>query len=298
MAEIKTKYPLSKIENPYIPKNELEKQRAETVQKTVKVLGESNKTLFEINREERLKEIDDIWINYSSIQENPELLKFFSRTDVLTEINPKGVLKENNFPERSTMRKYDICKEWKINDDDKFLKDGFVYLLRGDYPNQENKGFYSFPFSYGKLNNDLLSNKLKEPKECGYFLYNDTNYYDYNNYVEKNIIEQLAYLQSAVGRSSFISTTSNLDCAISGTGNNPSKQEQSSYEIYILKIPKEFVLKRPQKYDIFGMKENEYIVSDYILPEEIIGKFSNKNKIEIFEFLKKQIDIEKEDIGL
>ena len=35
MSEIKTEYPSSQIENPYIPKNELEKQRAEMIQKMV-----------------------------------------------------------------------------------------------------------------------------------------------------------------------------------------------------------------------------------------------------------------------
>lgn len=177
--------------------------------------------------------------------------------------NPEPILKD--YPSRSTnLEKYvpfgmDIKK---LNP--KFIKDGYMYLLRGAKNGQET-GFYS------------------------------------EEYAKKNTIESLkldpnkvAYAQRVNGNTSFISATTDIYTAASF----------ANYErIYVLKIPVEdvytFELDKSDMLINLDLGEEEYMIPDYICREEIIRSFRYDKFKQIYNFLTKEIglDITPRDLG-
>jgi len=250
--------------------------------------------------EQRKKRVDNLWaIYYEKIENNPELMALFSRKEPLNsqrEIN--DILREYGYPERTKVSELgldDWAKKYPLNP--KFIKDRFVYLLRGDYPGLGKKGFYTRPYSYVKLTTKQLSQKLRHPSEVGYFLYGKECYLTIPQPFSSSIIEQLAYLQSAKGGSSFISTTTSIPCARAGTGNAPDPDEQRQYVIYVLEIPVDYAISSITG-DHFGLNECEVLVPDYILPDEIIAEFPRDNTEEVYQYLHNLLGVTEKDLEI
>ncbi len=240
--------------------------------------------------------VGGLWSAWEEVQKEPELVSLFDRKGELdSDKDPKQILEEHGYPERTRIQDLQF-EDWTANIDPKFVKDGFVYLLRGDYPGLDKKGFYSRTFGYGKLTTGQLADKLKSPKEVGYLLMEDERYLNLEPQ-SSSIAQQLAYQQSAVGGSSFISATTNLDSAIAGTGNQPDKEEQKGYQVYVLKVPQEYVI-NSNTGNHFGMNENEYLVPDYIAPDEIVATFPRDGREEIYRYMHEQLGISMEDLGI
>jgi len=172
--------------------------------------------------------------------------------------NPDAILKD--YPVRSkNLEKY--CMDAKeLNP--KFVKDGYIYLLRGAKNGQET-GFYS------------------------------------REYAKKNTIESLrldpnkvAYAQRLNGNTPFISATTDIYIAASF----------ANYErIYVLKIPVSDVYKFESDAvgGFIDLPEEEYLIPDYISKEEIIRSFRYDKFRQIYNFLTKEIGlmITPEDLG-
>lgn len=247
--------------------------------------------------EQRKERLDNLWTNYEKIQNDPELMALFDRKqefDFKREIDE--ILREHGYPERTKISELQLEK-WKANLNPKFVKDGFVYLLRGDHPNLDKKGFYARTYGYGKLSTKQLAEQLSGSDEVGYALYGDERYLTVAKPSSDNKAEQLAYLQSTKGGSSFISTTTSIPCAEAGTGNVPDAAEQLQYEIYVLKIPVDSAI-NSNTGNFYGMEEDEVLVPDYISKEEIVAKFPRGKTEEVYQYLHDLLGVTKEDLKI
>lgn len=247
--------------------------------------------------EQRKERLDNLWTNYEKIQNDPELMALFDRkTQFAFQREIDEILREHGYPERTKISELQFEK-WKANLNPKFIKDGFVYLLRGDHPNLDQKGFYARTYGYGKLTTKQLAEQLQGSGEVGYALYGDERYLTTAKPSSDNATEQLAYLQSAKGGSSFISTTTSIPCAEAGTGNVPDAAEQLQYEVYVLKIPVDSAI-NSNTGNHFGMEEDEVLVPDYISKDEIVAKFPRGKTEEIYQYLHDLLGVTKEDLKI
>jgi hypothetical protein len=251
----------------------------------------------EENLEARKSRVRGLWSAWKEVQKAPALVSLFVRKDQsLPDVDPKNLLQEHGYPSRTKIADLEF-ETWTVNLDQKFVKDGYMYLLRGDHPGLDKKGFYSRPYGYGKKTTEQLTHDLKSSNEVGYFLYEKEAYLKTAEPSSSSIAQELAYKQSQVGGSSFISGTTNLEAAIAGTDNQPDPEEQSRYEVYVLKVPVESVINSNTN-NHFGMEENEYLVSDYITPDEIVAKFSRDQREAIYQYMHAQLGISREDLGM
>lgn len=220
-----------------------------------------------------------------SIKNNKSKEDLFRRDKIFAEIESGDqlaqsvydVLRKNGYPERS--------KNLKLNKvhphNSKFIKDGYLYLLRGSRKGQMS-GFFTYPYSKEKKN---VEQYLREnPSE---------------------IADILASRQSMKGRERFISTTTDITVAAEFSRLDLDKNISGS--IYVLKIKPEdvFRIMSPVALDKFyGLEgfrdESEYLIPDFVRPEEIIKEFRYNDYIGIYEYLKNEIglDIKKSDIVL
>lgn len=247
--------------------------------------------------EQRKERLDNLWANYEKIQNDPELIALFDRKqtfDFKREVDE--ILREHGYPERTKVSELQFEK-WKVNLNPKFIKGGFIYLLRGDHPNLDQKGFYARTYGYGKLTTKQLAEQLQGPGEAGYALYGDERYLTTAKPSSDNTVEQLAYLQSARGGSSFISATTSIPCAEAGTGNVPDAAEQLQYEVYVLKIPVDSAI-NSNTGNFYGMEEDEVLVPDYISKDEIVAKFPRGKTEEVYQYLHDLLGVTKEDLRI
>ncbi len=247
--------------------------------------------------EQRKERLDNLWVNYEKIQNDPELMALFDRkTQFEFEREISEILREHGYPERTKVSDLKLDK-WKVNLNPKFIKDGFVYLLRGDHPNLDKKGFYARTYGYGKLTTQQLAEQFHSANEAGYALYGDERYLTTMKPFSDNATEQLAYLQSAIGGSSFISTTTSIPCAEAGTGNVPDAAEQLQYEVYVLKIPVDSAINSNVEF-YFGIEEDEILVPDYISKDEIVAKFPRGKTEEVYQYMHDLLGVTKEDLRI
>lgn len=258
-------------------------------------LNESfSQLLTEREAEEKKNRLKGLWEKWQTVLADPELLSLFDRRATLVSgKSAKEVLAKHGYPERSKVSDLDLG-EHVVQIDSKFVKDGFMYVMRGDHPGQADKGFYSRTYSYMGKNTRQLSESIRAPQEVGYALYQQEAYLRLDPQRE-TVAGQLAYEQSSRGGSSFISTTTSIEAARAGTGNQPNPNEQEEYEVYILKIPLDSVIDSGTG-NFFGMEEDEYLVPDYIGPDEIVAHFPRDDKEGIYQYLHEQLGIDKADI--
>jgi hypothetical protein len=249
------------------------------------------------NLEQRKERLDNLWANWENIKDNPELVSLFDRKRSLNSSRDiKKILRENGYPDRTKISELQF-ETWKTTLNPKFIKDGFIYLLRGDHPNLDEKGFYTRTYGYGKLSTKQLTEQLESSDEVGYAIYGDERYLTVAKPSSQSIAEELAMKQSQRGGSSFISATTSIPCAEAGTGNVPDAAEQLQYEIYVLKIPIDSVINSNTD-NHFGLEEDEYLIPDYVSKDEIIAKFSRDNAEEVYQYLHELLGVSKEDLKL
>lgn len=172
--------------------------------------------------------------------------------------NPDAILK--GYPLRSKHLEKYVLDTKELNQ--KFIKDGYMYLLRGAKNGQET-GFYSA--EYAKKN--TIENLKLDPNK-------------------------VAYAQRLNGNTPFISATTDVYTAASFANHE---------RIYVLKIPVEDVYMFEEDTDdmFLGLVEEEYMIPDYIGKEEIIRSFRYDKFKQIYNFLAKEIglDITPSDLG-
>lgn len=88
-------------------------------------------------------------------------MKIFARTASGYKASKvEEILGKHNFPARTRIAQINLGN-WRKPLNPKFIKDGFIYLMRGDNQGQREDGFYSMPYGYAKLNTFQLTKKLK-----------------------------------------------------------------------------------------------------------------------------------------
>lgn len=249
------------------------------------------------NLESKKARIDALWAMSEKVQADPELVGLFDRKEVfVSDKDPQDLLQEHGYPERTKISDLQF-DTWKQNLAPKFVKDGHIYFLRGDHPNLENKGFYTLPYGYGQKTTEQLTHDLHASDEVGYFLYGNEVYLTRAKPSTDSIAQELAYKQSQIGGSSFVSGTTNLETAIAGTGNQPDPTEQAQYEVYVIKVPLDAAINSNTN-NFFGMNETEYLVPDYISSKEIVAKFPRDNREGVYQYMHEQLGVTREDLGM
>lgn len=202
-------------------------------------------------------------------------LKFNCKESVNLQDEVQEILKQNNYPERSTNIK--ISGSTKLNE--KFVKDGFIYLFRGAEAGQMS-GFFSHLYCQSKLN-------LEE-------------------YCKRNpniTLDDMLEEHGQIGKGYFISATTKLPL----TTKFCHKIGNESGSIYILKMKLENVYRLPPNKPEFlpnfinaeEFNEEEYVVPDYVMPNELIREFEYTDYIGVYRYLTDVIGLKitPQDIG-
>lgn len=198
-----------------------------------------------------------------------------SGDELATSVNE--FLKDNGYPERSRNIRLRNIK----TTDSKFIKDGYLYLLRGSRKGQMS-GFFTYQYAKDKQN--LEQYLRRNPRVTADFI---------------------ASQQSMKGRERFISATTDITVAAEFSKFNKNKNTAGS--IYVIKVRPEdaFRVKSPIALETFwgnGMTgdESEYLIPDFIKPEEILREFKYNDYLGIYNYLKDDIglNISRKDIHL
>lgn len=185
------------------------------------------------------------------------------------------LLSKNNYPQRSKNIK--LSGTQKPNE--KFIKDGFIYLLRGAEHGQMS-GFFAYPYCQYKLN-------LEE-------------YCKRNPGFTPNVALDR---HSQIGKGYFISATTKLPL----TTKFCHKVGNKTGSIYILKIRIDEVYRLkahtipfiPDFIEQEEFNEEEYVIPDYIMPNELLKEFEYTDYIGVYNYLTEVIglNITPQDIG-
>lgn len=104
--------------------------------------------------------------------------------------------------------------------------------------------------------------------------------------------DKLAILQNDIGRSSFISTSTNPLMA----GVWAIKEDTEPGKIYVVKVPEKDAYRIKSH---FGLREFEYLIPDFVLPDEIMASFEYYDIKGILNYLKSQgLNITPDDLGV
>lgn len=222
---------------------------------------------------EGLSNLVENWVkiniqNKSKQQKEISLRKLFDRREIIKcetdstnfAQSIKEILEKNGYPQRSENLKF----KKRLEPNAKFIKDGYIYLLRGDQKGQSS-GFFSYGYIQGKEN---ISGYIETQKDI--------------------TLETLAYQHGIKGKGRFISATTNLGIA---------EQFATDYDngsIYIIKIKENSAYKVEQPIDKLNMSsfdldlgngEREYLIPDCIYPDEICAEFKCYEHRKVFNYL-------------
>lgn len=220
-----------------------------------------------------------------NLEGNKTLANLFERTKVFAKYESgeklirsvDKILSENGYPKRSENLRLTKLKPQNT----KFIKDGYLYLLRGSRQGQMS-GFYTFPYSKEKQN---VEQYLQERPDL--------------------TADILASQQCMKGKERFISTTTDMTVAAGFT--KLDREKNSSGSIYVIKIKPQnaYRVKSPVELASFfgnGLTgdESEYLIPDYIKPEEVAKEFRYNDYRGIFDYLKDEVglDIVPEDLHI
>lgn len=183
------------------------------------------------------------------------------------------ILDENGYPKRSNRLKMNNLEDI----DEKFLKDGYIYLFRGTRKGQRS-GFYTYTYSKSKKNVEQVLEQNPQLKA-----------------------DDLAKKQSLRGRGAFISATTKLNIALSFSKFNKTTNQVGS--IYVIKMRPEEVYKKhspiqdfleiveTHKGEFEDKVESEYLIPDFVKPEEIIAEFDCRDIRGIYNFMRNDIGL-------
>lgn len=230
------------------------------------------------------------WLKKERISNNPSLtniqistdlnmlfdrkLQYSNKDNNLQNIVEK-LLRENNYPKRSKNIKLPGTRE----PNKKFIKDGHLYLLRGAEYGQMS-GFFAYTYCQSKLN-------LEE-------------------YCKRNVnlkVRDILQKHFQMGKEYFISATTKLPM----TTRFAHRVGNKNGSVYILKmkINDVFALEPhkplfvPNFIDLESFNEEEYIIPDYIMPNEILEEFEYTDYMGVFKYLTETVglDITPQDVG-
>lgn len=182
--------------------------------------------------------------------------------------NPASILKRNYLPGIST----NFRSQLRLMDaeiDSQFIKNWYVYVFRGDYPNLTKKGLYSYRFQEININLDQMLYELQNEPLLAHC-----------NFSPNNKLEEFMWIHSNGGCENFLSTTTDYNIA-----KLHPKYKQNAGTVYVLKIPVNQAFKNYAS--VVSSNEEEILVVDYILADSIIETIDpNKyERVDIRDFM-------------
>ncbi len=199
---------------------------------------------------------------------DPELAALLSRKKPFTcSSKPADILTRNNLPNRSQSFRRFLNKE-RARIDSRYIKEGYVYAFREDYPNLEHKGIYSAGFCRWNINLDQMLQLLANEPLHNHFIF-----------APQNKLEQFMWQHSLGGGENFVSGTPYFHIA----RNHPNFEKDSGM-IYVLKVPAEQAFMNYAS--IVDGNEEEILIADFVMPEDIIAAISpGERSYKITEFM-------------
>jgi hypothetical protein len=82
-----------------------------------------------------------------------------------------------------------------------------------------------------------------------------------------------------------------------GTGVRPNREVQSVYEVYVLKVPVEFLINSNTE-NYFGINEDEVLVADYIASSEVVATFARADIEGVYSYLHMVLGVTREDVRM
>lgn len=251
--------------------NRLKTEEAKTLIKFACELFEKSDKLFGLKNDKTLDSLFKRTSKFAEQETGKELAE-----------SVRKVLAENGYPERSKNLKITELKP----QDEKFIKDGYIYLFRGSRKGQSS-GFYAHPYAKEKVSVEQYLKKHPDATAYG-----------------------LAKRQSMRGKERFISATTDLWIALGFTKFSKAKPNEGS--IYIIKMKPEDAYRVKNQIQCImpsigkidekdGIEdESEYLIPDYVEPKEIIKEFDCKDFSGIYDYLKHEVglDITLEDLNI
>lgn len=192
------------------------------------------------------------------------------------------ILKQNEYPKRSE----NLFFKNTIMPNSKFVKDDFIYLLRGAEAGQLS-GFFSYPYCKNKMNLETYCKLQKLSPD---------------HLLEKHSID---------GKGYFISATTKLPFTTHFANEVKTENGLQNGSIYIIKINKRHAFRRVPYLSQFDnplaplvkledLDEDEYFIPDYIMPNELLKEFEYTDYIGVFKYLTETIGlpITTQDLGI
>lgn len=241
--------------------------------------------------------IDSLWGNYYRIKSRTNDMVLFDRvTPCVSSDIIDAYLAHENYPPRTIISELSL-DSWVVMLNQKFVRDGFMYLLRGDAIGFASKGFYSKVYGYSKYSTKEIEGLLKSSREVGYFLYESDIFLTHPTPSYAGVAEELMFSQSAIGGSSFVSTTTSIPCAVVGSGVQSGRGVLSVCEVYVVKVPVEHVINSNTD-NYFGINEDEVLVADYISSHEIVATFARTDTEGVYAYMHNLLGVTREDMRM
>jgi hypothetical protein len=179
--------------------------------------------------------------------------------------DPREILKKFCLPEPTTGFRSQIRPDSQTNIDPSLVKNGEIYLLRGDYSGLSSRGIYPYSFVRWLMTLDqfLEADKNSDLRDHYYFR-------------PQTKLEQYMWQHSLGGCEPFVSATPNFDIA----RKHPNYEENSG-SVYVIKMPLDRVILNYASIVEHKGKEAEYLISDYILPDQILAEIDPKDKYDL-----------------
>lgn len=202
---------------------------------------------------------------------DPDLDWLFSRKDASQRnVDPGGVLLRNGLPVPTLEFRGQIREGSQERVDKALVKDDQIYLLRGDYPGLMTRGFYAYIYMRWNMNIDQFLLADKDLPPSAHFSFHP-----------KTTLEQYMW-QHSNGGYEFVSATPSHE-----TARKHPEYRHNSGSVYVLKMPLERVILNYASVVTDSWREAEYLIPDYVLPEQIVAELDPKSHpyIDVREFI-------------
>lgn len=189
-----------------------------------------------------------------------DLKWLFSKTDVSKrQLDPNRILEAFGMqsPTLNFRRHINPARQRSINPD--LIRNGEITLWRGDYPGLREKGIFPFSFSRYHLTLDQMIALFEQhnvPVGGGGLLIRITNQ-----------LEGFMRDHARAGGGPFLSATTDGSVARRHPTFGTAKKS-----VYVLKVPIDRVVRNYARVGAADVDEDEYLISDYVLPEQIIDE--------------------------
>jgi|GEM_PF-5773970 len=191
-------------------------------------------------------------------ESDPELAMVVSKEVPYVEgVKPDEVLRRHLLPGiSSAYRRLLRTNGAELNP--RLVKDGHVYVFRGDYPGLEQKGIFSFAYHRWNVNLDQMLELLK-----------DEPLHSHSDFEAENKLEELMWMQSNGGYENFLSASASFRIA-----RIHPKYKDNLGAVYVIRVPVERAFKNYAS--VCSKDEEEILIPDFVLPDSVVAVIDSK----------------------